>query len=860
MWIVVAVVLIDSKFNYKGTHFLGIFVRKTHIMTIKTHTQAVKRGWRRLNNGCHPFLVLFLLFFLLLGATHQDVGAVSSSERFRLRYDKPAANWNEALPVGNGALGAMIFGHTDIELIQLNEETLWTGGPANLNPNPTAANYLEEVRRELFKGNTAKATTALKKMQGPDTHLYQPLGDLIVRSLNPGSVDRYVRDLNLETALATTRFRADGTEYAREVFVSAPDSVLVMRLTANQPGKLQVELRLNQPLRHAVNRDGNDLVLKGKARVGNTGDSYLYEDEANRAGMYYQWRVRVLSTDGKVELTDSTMTLTDGSEAVILLAAATSFNGFDKSPVTEGKDPETLTKASLDRLTKTTWNSLFKRHLNDYTAYFNRVSLTLTHDSMPNLPTDQRLKAYRNGQADPHLEVLYFQYGRYLLISSSRPGGVAANLQGIWCNSINPPWRSNYTTNINVQMNYWPALPLNMREMVLPLIEQIRNMSVNGVHTAKNYYRMRGWAAHHNSDIWAQTNPVGEGWGDPKWANWAMGSPWLSQHLYEYYEYTLNKHFLEGVAYPIMKGAADFCLDWLVEKDGYLVTAPSTSPENSYYDKNGKQVVITIASAMDMEIIYDLFTNLIKASEILGVDPDYRAMLLDKRSRLSPLKIGKNGNLVEWYEDFEDVEPQHRHVSHLFGLHPGRQLSPLLDPDFGRACRKTLAMRGDGGTGWSKAWKINFWARLLDGNHAYLLYQELLKGSTLNNLFDTHPPFQIDGNFGAIAGVGELFLQSHLGELHLLPALPEAWPEGQVSGLKARGAFEVNLAWSAGRLSKAYVRSEKGQQCRLRSTTPLTVRGVKAIEKMESIDGVTYYTYRFPTKAGKSYRLVGRAQ
>ncbi|HBL71919.1 MAG TPA: hypothetical protein DD409_02955, partial [Bacteroidales bacterium] len=415
-----------------------------------------------------------------------------------------------------------------------------------------------------------------------------------------------------------------------------------------------------------------------------------------------------------------------------------------------------------------------------------------------------------------------------------------------------------YTTNINLQMNYWPALPLNMREMALPLMEQIRHMAVNGVHTAKNYYGMDGWAAHHNSDIWAQTNPVGEGTGDPKWANWAMGSPWLSQHLFEYYEYTLDRDFLETVAYPIMKGAAEFCLDWLVEKDGYLVTAPSTSPENSYYDKKGKNVVITIASAMDMEIIYDLFTNVIKASEILGVNMEYRAMLLDKRSRLSPLKIGKKGNLVEWYEDFEDVEPQHRHVSHLFGLHPGRQLSPLIDPVFGDACRKTLEMRGDGGTGWSKAWKINFWARLLDGDHAYLMYQELLKGSTLNNLFDTHPPFQIDGNFGAIAGVGEFFLQSHLGELHLLPALPKAWSEGQVSGLKARGAFEVNLSWKAGRLAKGLLTSEKGQLCRLRSTTALSVKGAKAIEKVETLQGVTYYTYRFPTKAGKIYTLKGR--
>src|SRR5574344_824315 len=798
------------------------------------------------------------LSLLTLGCASQLYGASKEAGTYRLWYDKPAENWNEALPIGNGALGAMIFGRPETELIQLNEESLWTGGPANLNPNPTAASYLEEVRKQLFKGNTAKASMALKKMQGPDTHLYQPLGDLTIRSLHQRPIDQYVRDLNLETAMATTRFTCDNVAFSRELFVSSPDSVLVLRLKANKPGQLNVELRLDQPLRHTVGREGSDLVLKGKARVRNTGKSQQYEDEAGLAGMFYQCRVRILSSDGKVALTDSSIVLTEGSEAVVLLAGATSFNGFDQSPVKAGKDPEFLTKSRLDRLAKASWSSLYKRHVQDYSSYFKRVTLTLTNALVPNLPTDKRLKAYKEGQADPNLEMLYFQFGRYLLISCSRPGGIAANLQGIWCNSTNPPWRSNYTTNINLQMNYWPALPLNMREMALPLIEQIKHMAINGEHTAKNYYGMDGWAAHHNSDIWAQTNPVGEGTGDPKWANWAMGSPWLSQHLFEYYEYTLDKRFLEDFAYPIMKGAADFCLDWLVEKDGKLVTAPSTSPENSYYDKNGKEVEITIASAMDMEIIYDLFTNVIKASEILGVNMEYRAMLLDKRSRLSPLKIGKKGNLVEWYEDFEDVDPRHRHVSHLFGLHPGRQVSPLIDPVFGDACRKTLETRGDGGTGWSKAWKINFWARLLDGDHAYLMYQQLLKSSTLNNLFDTHPPFQIDGNFGAIAGVGEFFLQSHLGELHLLPALPKAWSDGQVTGLKARGAFEVDLTWSAGQLTKGVIRSDMGQLCRLRTTTPLTIKGSKAIEKVENLQGVTYYTYRFPTKAGKSYKLQQR--
>lgn len=775
-------------------------------------------------------------------------------------YDQPAKRFEEALPLGNGRMGLMVYGGTHKEMLNLNEETLWGGGPANHQPPPHTVEYLSNVRSLLFQGKWKEASDVLMNIQGANSQSYVPMGDIHIQQyyLPKAKVRNYVRNLDLKTAISTVCYTVDFIDYRRELFISASAQVAVIKFSASQDKSLTFNISGDTPfINAAIESVGhNEFILNGQLPVDiNSAGNYLnypliYQNTKGQKGMRYQYRVKVVTTDGEVS-TNPFIHVTGATEALVFISAATSFNGFDKHPDTEGKDENQIAKSNLEHAIAKPYEQLKEEHILDYQSYFNRSSIHLGHTNHTNKPTNQRLQDYANGGNDPELETLYFNFGRYLLISASRPGGVPMNLQGIWNKDQRPPWGCNYTVNINLQMNYWPAEMFNLSELTAPLINHIQNTAVTGRQVARNYYNMSGWAAHHNSDIWAHANPVGHQEGDPKWANWALGSPWLSQHLFEHYLFTGDYMFLKDTAYPLMKSAAEFCLDWLIEKDGYLVTAPSTSPENVFIDENGNEGVVTIASTMDMEIIWDLFTNLIEASRILDIDKNDRHHWTKARERLYPLRIGKEGNLIEWYKDWKDMDPEHRHVSHLFGLHPGRQISPITTPKLVAAARRTLDIRGDGGTGWSKAWKINFRARLLDGEYAYKMYRELLSRSTLPNLFDTHPPFQIDGNFGGISGVGEMLLQSHLGEIHLLPALPMKWNSGEASGLCARGAFEIDVKWENNRLRSASLLSKKGNTCVLRTNVPVKVKGVSTTVRKDG----KYFLTTFKTQENKSYQI-----
>ncbi|WEA00644.1 glycoside hydrolase family 95 protein [Mucilaginibacter sp. SJ] len=799
----------------------------------------------------------------------------------KLWYARPAKRWVEAIPVGNGKIGAMIFGDPKNELLQLNESTLYSGGPVKKVINPASATYLPDIRKALLRDSDYSTADKLaRNMQGLYTESYLPIGDLSLKQEFSGAeISGYYRDLNLSTALATTRFSASGVSYTRQVFTSAPANILVMKLTANKAGAISFLASLKSQLHFSIQKAASDeLIMKGKAPAHVDPVYYnpegrehvVYDDTTGCNGMRFQVRLKIVAKGGRVVADTAGIRVTGADEALVYIAEATSFNGFDKCPDSQGKDENALANAYLSGALKKNYGSLLKEHLSDYRKYFDRLSFTLNdtlglRNTQRSLPTDERLKQYSKGSYDPFLETLYFQFGRYLLISCSRPGGPPANLQGIWNKELRAPWSSNYTININTEMNYWPAEVTNLSEMHLPLLAFLKGLSVTGANTAKEFYNLGGWVAHHNSDIWATSNPVGDvGNGDPVWANWAMGGAWLSRHLWEHYTFTNDKKFLADSAYKIMKGAALFISDWLVDDgNGHLVTAPSVSPENKFKDTRGKPQGVSVATTMDMAIIWDLFTNVTAASKELGIDKSFRDSILAKRNRLFPMRTGSGGQLLEWYKEFQETDPQHRHISHLYGLYPGSQITAAT-PEFFAAAKKTLELRGDGGTGWSRGWKINWWARVGDGDHAYHLIRQLLQytntdeiemhdsGGTYPNFFDAHPPFQIDGNFAGTAGMAEMLIQSHEGYINILPALPTAWKSGEIKGLRARGGFQVNIQWHNGQLSAASVKSSVSRQCLIKYGKELKIAGVKG--KLSKIsDG---YLFSFFAKKGQIYTVI----
>ena len=727
-----------------------------------------------------------------------------------LQYDRSADYFEESLPIGNGRLGAIVYGGTDDNIIYLNDITLWTGKPVDRNLDREAHKWIPQIREELFREDYRKADSLQLHVQGPNSQFFQPLATLHIRDLNKGNVSSYRRQLDLDSALVSDCYERGGCTVAREYLASFPDSLIAIQLT----GKVNIAVSMTGQTPHSAKAANGQITMTGHA----TGDP--------QQSIHFCTILRA-ETDGIVKAADSTLTISGASQATLYIVNRTSFNGFDHHPVSEGAD-------YLEQATNDSWHTrnltdtdMRRRHIADYRHFYDRVKLLLgTHEPYtPLLTTDALLKAYpANDSNNRYLEMLYFQYGRYLLISCSRTESVPANLQGLWTPHLWSPWRGNYTVNINLEENYWPVFTANLAEMAQPLDGFISALAANGQFTARNYYGInRGWCSSHNSDIWAMTNPVGEKNEKPEWANWNLGGAWLVNTLWERFLFTQDKAYLQDVALPLMKGAADFCLDWLIDnprKPGELITAPSTSPENEYVTDQNYHGMTCYGGTADLAIIRELFQNVITACRLCGSNDTtpYEAAL----ARLHPYTIGSNGDLNEWYYDWRDYDPHHRHQSHLIGLYPG---SHLTSPDLLKACQQTLIQKGDESTGWSTGWRINLWARLGRGKEAYHIYQKLLsyvspsggtnyhRGGTYPNMMDAHPPFQIDGNFGGTAGVCEMLMQSRFSDTHstieLLPACPEQWKDGSVSGLCARGGYEVCFSWKDGKVRDCTIKAGK---------------------------------------------------
>lgn len=779
----------------------------------------------------------------------------SAQSNLKLWYHKPAEAWEEALPLGNAKTGAMVFGGIVHERYQLNDNTLWSGYPEPGN-NPNGPKILPLVRQAIFEGKYDTAAALWKKMQGPYSARYLPMADLWLHTQLQDTIAKdYYRDLDLSTATASVRYTSNGVTYQREVFISHPARVMVIKLTASKKAALNFSASLSSKLQYTVTTNANgQLLLKGKAPkfVANRESEPQQIVYDAKEGMNFEVQVKIIPQGGSVKNMGGQLVVTNADAVTIYLSGATSFNGFDKSPGLQGKDPSIEATANLKKATTRSFEQLKKEHVADYQSLFNRVKLDLGSSDAERLPTDQRLLRFASSPTDNSLVTLYYQFGRYLLIASSRPGGRPTNLQGIWNDHVQPPWGSNYTTNINTEMNYWLAENTNLAECHEPLFNFMKELAVNGAVTAKTNYNINeGWVAHHNSDLWAKTSPPGgyewDPRAQPRWSCWPMAGAWFSTHLWEHYLFTRDESFLRNQAYPLMKGAALFMLYWLVKDSasGYLVTNPSTSPENTIKIK-GKEYQLTMASTMDMSIIRELFTAIIDANKILKTDQAFAQRLEQARAKLYPYRVGQYGQLQEWFKDWDDPNDKHRHLSHLYGLHPGSQINIHTTPELAAAAKQSLIHRGDVSTGWSMAWKVNWWARLYDAEHAYKILSAAFTyidpkqkretmggGGTYPNLFDAHPPFQIDGNFGATAGITEMLLQSHEGFLSLLPALPAAWKTGSVKGIKARGNFTVSIQWENGKLKEASIYSGSGGVCKV-------LKAPAQITELKTEKGKTY--------------------